>query len=139
MKKEKKEKSDYRQRAQTHTSMARRVWLWICDYIYAILYVIMLGILWVYLIINWNKCISMQFFTRFNGNNILFIVGLILTILPFYDIEGKGIKLRWRITKSLETKLHNADSAYKQEILNCEVTKLQSENMIKYDGGGEEQ
>lgn len=113
--------------------------LFIRDYIYSILYVVMLIVLWIYVIYNWDICISMQFFSQFDGNNILFIVGLVLVIIPFYDIEGKGIRLRRRSTKSLEDKLQNADSTYQYEMLMREAAKLQSEKLNKSDGGdGEE-
>lgn len=109
--------------------------LFIRDHIYTILYVFMLLILWTYVVCNWDICISMQFFSQFDGNNILFILGLVLMILPFYDIEGKGVRLRRRSTKSLEDKLQNADSTYKHEMLRSEVSQLQYENMKKSDGG----
>lgn len=109
--------------------------LFIGEHIYTILYIFMLLILWTYVIYNWDICVSMQFFSQFDGNNILFILGLVLTILPFYDIEGKGVRLHRRSTKSLEDQLQNADSTYKHEKLRCEVTQLQSENLKKSDGG----
>lgn len=47
-----------------------------------------------YIITNWNECISMQFFSHFNGNNILFILWLVLIFLMLYDVEAKDIKLK---------------------------------------------
>lgn len=116
-------------------SIIRRFFLWVKDYIYTILYILILIVLWGYIIYNWDACISMQFFSQFDGNNILFIVGLVLTILPFYDIEGKGVSLRRRSTKNLEDKLQDADSTYKYEMLKREVPTVQSENLKKSDGG----
>ena len=58
---------------------------------YTIFHAIILFCLTCYVLINWEKCISMQFFTRFDGNNILFLVWIILIFLIIYKIEGKGI------------------------------------------------
>ena len=41
----------------------------------------------------------MQFFSNFNGNNILFFVWIILIFLMLYDVEAKGVKLRKRELK----------------------------------------
>ncbi len=79
----------------------KRAWYFICQQIYAILYVALISAIWIYVILNWDKCIDMQLFSRFNGNNILFIVGLILVILPFYDVEGKGFKIHKNSSKKI--------------------------------------
>lgn len=52
----------------------------IFPYLYYILYGIILFLLWLYIGLNWEKCISMQFFSQFDGNNILFLVGIVLTM-----------------------------------------------------------
>lgn len=59
-----------------------------------IFYWAVLIILSIYVIKNWNTCISMQFFSNFDGNNILFILWLVLIFLMLYDIEAKDIKLK---------------------------------------------
>ena len=51
-------------------------------------------VLTVYIIKNWDLCISMQFFSEFNGNNILFFVWIVLLFLMLYDVEAKGVKLK---------------------------------------------
>lgn len=61
-------------------------------HIYQILYLIVLAILWVYICNNWDKCVSMKFFEQFDGNNILFLVGIAMVIAFFYDVEAKGFK-----------------------------------------------
>lgn len=60
----------------------------------------------IYVRMNWEACISMQFFSQFDGNNILFIVWIILIFLMLYDIEAKDIKLR---KHKLKEELENAD------------------------------
>ena len=46
-----------------------------------------------YVLLNWEECISMQFFSQFDGNNILFLVWIILILLIIYEVEGQGIKI----------------------------------------------
>lgn len=111
----------------------RRVLIFLKNHIYTILYVSMLIVLWAYIIKNWEICISMQFFSQFNGNNILFITGLVLIILPFYDIEGKGIRLRRRSNKGLERKLQGADSKYDLDRLF--EAAMQNSKIAESDGG----
>lgn len=111
-------------------SKRKKLFIMISEHIYTILYGIMLIILWTYLVCNWEQCVSMQFFSQFDGNNILFIVGLVVTILPFYDIETKDIKLRKKSNKSMEDKYQSFNSKFKLE-------QLQFENRINIDGGDE--
>lgn len=85
--------------------VGKQFWDCLKRYIYQILYVIMLGVLWTYIVLNWEKCVSMQFFSQFDGNNILFLAGILLIILPFYEVEGNGIKIRKAGTKELEKDL----------------------------------
>lgn len=113
----------------------RRILFWIGDHIDTILYVLMLIVLWTYIIYNWDACISMQFFSQFDGNNILFIVGIVLIILPFYDIEGKGIKLRRKSAKDMKQDFQSADSVFYQKKIKNEFSALQSEISAKSDGG----
>ena len=52
----------------------------------------------------------MQFFSQFDGNNILFLVGLALIILPFckLKIEIKDVKMEAEMLRELQ----NADLNY---------------------------
>lgn len=54
--------------------------------------VVLVGLSW-YVFKNWETCISMQFFDDFNGNNILFLVWIILIFLLIYKVDGSVIKL----------------------------------------------
>lgn len=49
-------------------------------------YAVLITLTW-YVLSNWETCISMQFFSRFDGNNILFLVWIILIILVIYNIK----------------------------------------------------
>ena len=96
-------------------SFIKRIGKGIFRYYRNILYVIIVLILWCYLICNWEKCISMQFFSQFDGNNILFLVGIALVVLPFFRIEfdGNKVKVQTKIQKEMQADYQNADSEYK--------------------------
>lgn len=81
--------------------------------IYNILYLLLLAILTRYIICNWNACISMQFFSHFDGNNILFLVWIALIILFFYDIEAKGFKFHRK--ENPEKELQESATTHAQE------------------------
>lgn len=66
----------------------------IIRYRHNIFYYIVEISLTVYVLLNWEKCIKMQFFSHFDGNNILFIVWIIIIFLAIYDVEAKGIKFQ---------------------------------------------
>ena len=40
-----------------------------------------------YVISNWETCISMSFFKQFDGNNVLFIVWIVLIFLCIYNVR----------------------------------------------------
>lgn len=85
-----------------------------------IAYWCLVGALTLYVMSNWGKCISMQFFSRFDGNNILFLVWILLIVLPFYDIEGKGIKVHRKEVKKVE---------YAEKQIQDQETKFQLEKL----------
>ena len=64
----------------------------LCKYFYDIFHIVVFVLLTIYVIKNWNICVSMQFFSHFDGNNILFLVWILLILLIIYEVEGKGIK-----------------------------------------------
>lgn len=104
----------------------KRIYNCLRPYLYQILYSIMLGANWIYIVLNWEKCVSMQFFSRFDGNNILFLVGISLVIFPFYEVEGKGFKIHRVGTKKLENDLNKVESEYqKSQIQNIIITQSQ--------------
>lgn len=80
-------------------------------------------ILTIYVFLNWEKCISMEFFKNFNGNNILFIVWLLMIIFDIYDIEIKGFKMSKR--------KHKIDIAnFQYEMNNTKVNLENCQNEI---------
>lgn len=92
----------------------KRIGKGIIRYYRNILYVVIVFILWGYLIYNWEKCISMQFFDQFDGNNILFLVGIAFLVLPFFrlKIEGKNIKIQAEMQREMQFDYQNAASDY---------------------------
>ena len=88
-------------------------------------------VLWLYIILNWKKCVSMQFFSQFDGNNILFIVGIIFIVLDFYEIEGKGFNLRKKDAEKMENLLEQADSDYLTRIRSNKASSQKSAEQSK--------
>lgn len=97
-------------------------------YMYDILYIILLTILSTYVISNWEQCISMRFFNRFDGNNILFLVWIALFILLFYDVEAKGWKFHRKRSEDMRREFNNADSVFAQNQMNNLRNSLQFQN-----------
>lgn len=90
----------------------KRLWKWIKLHIYGILYFILIVILSTYIVLNWDKCISMKFFEQFDGNNILFLVWIALLILFFYDVEAKDFKFHRRKNENMGRQFQNIENAY---------------------------
>ncbi len=109
--------------------VGKQFWDCLKRYIYQMLYVIMLGVLWTYIVLNWEKCVSMQFFSQFDGNNILFLAGILLIILPFYEVEGNGIKIRKAGTKELEKDLKKEESDFQKSVIQNTMILMQSQDM----------
>lgn len=54
----------------------------------------------------------MQFFTKFDGNNILFLVWIACILLFFYDIEAKGWKFHLKGNEEMQQQFACAESTY---------------------------
>lgn len=59
---------------------------------YTFMHIVVLVSLSFYIFSHWKLCVSMQFFSSFDGNNILFLCWIVLIFLILYRVEGKGIK-----------------------------------------------
>lgn len=104
--------------------------------IYEILYIVLLGILSAYVIIHWEECITMTFFDQFDGNNILFLVWIVLIILLFYDVEAKGWKFRKKRAEDTLREFNNADVTYAQKISDIrDNIYVHGSNANETDGG----
>ena len=77
----------------------------------------------------------MTFFEQFDGNNILFLIWIVLLILPFYDVEAKGWKFRKKGIEDTRKLYENADLNYIQEQINNLRDTIQSQNSDGMDGG----
>ncbi len=104
-------------------------------YLHEIMYFVLLVILTRYILLHWEECIAMQFFEKFDGNNILFLIWLALLILPFYDVEAKGWKLRRKIIKDTEKQYENAESDFIQNQIDGLRENMQSQNLEEINGG----
>lgn len=93
---------------------------------YASIHIIVFFSLSGYVLLNWETCISMQFFSRFDGNNILFLVWIILIFLLIYEVEGKGFKVAKRKQEETQQSLNEADLKYK---LDAMAERIKKRNM----------
>ena len=84
---------------------------------YGIFHFIVLLCLTCYILLNWEKCISMQFFSQFDGNNILLLVWIILIFLIIYEVEGKGIKIAEHKKEEVQQDLSDANLKYKVDTM----------------------
>lgn len=75
-------------------------------YMYSVL--VVLSSLFVFF--NWNSCVNMQFFSSFNGYNIIFIVWIVLLILSLFKIDFNGISFAKKEEKVFDEKYNNAGS-----------------------------
>ena len=102
--------------------------------IYEVLYIVLLGILSVYIIVHWEECICMNFFDQFDGNNILFLVWIVSIILSFYDVEAKGWKFRRKGIEDTLEKYANADFDYRKNMINIQ-DNIQPRDSKEMNGG----
>ncbi|EFB76232.1 hypothetical protein [Subdoligranulum variabile] len=98
----------------------------ICSLRYEIFHGAIVGALTIYVFVNWNKCVSMQFFQKFDGNNILFLVWIILIFLLIYEVEGKGIKVAQRKHEQTQQSLDEAKWKYQLDTMLEQVKKQES-------------
>ena len=116
-------------------NMFKRFIRWIKLHIYEIMYILLLALLSAYILINWEMSVTMNFFEQFDGNNILFLIWIVLLILPFYDVEAKGWKFRKKGIEDTRKLYENADLNYIQEQINNLRDTIQSQNSDGMDGG----
>ena len=58
-------------------------------------YVILLGISTPYVVCNFEEIVDFQFFEKFDGKNLIFLVWIVLLIIPLFDsFEGFGISIK---------------------------------------------
>ena len=107
--------------------------------IYTISYLILLVILTKYICENWEKCISMQFFSQFDGNNILFLVWIAAIMLFFYDIEIKEGKFHRRNIEEAKNQVQKKSVELEIAQRVEKVDRAISEISAEMNGGGEEQ
>lgn len=71
-------------------------------------YIILMSISTPYVIRNFEEIVEFQFFTEFNGKNLIFLVWVVLLIVPLFDsFEGFGISIK-RFYQRSEDKQLNA-------------------------------
>lgn len=117
--------------AKQNPTKCQRAKRWIKSHIYLALYILLLLALSAYIILHWNECISMQFFSKFDGNNILFLVWIVLLVLPFYVVEGGGFRFHMRGLDEMSEKIQDARATYEKE-------KAELNSQAKKQNGGDQ-
>lgn len=122
--------------------MKKKAWYlrlkdWAISNIYAIMYIVLIIALTKYVFCNWEECISMQFFSQFDGNNILFLVWILLFVLPFYDIEIKEAKFHKRNMEKAKEQVNDEGVALTLEQRVEKIDSMLSEMSTKMNGGEE--
>lgn len=74
------------------------------------MYSILVALSTLFVFFNWNSCVNMQFFSSFNGYNIIFIVWIVLLILSLFKIDFNGISFAKKEEKVFDEKYNNAGS-----------------------------
>lgn len=85
-------------------------------------------ILTIYVLRNWEKCISMEFFKSFNGNNILFIVWILMIIFTIYDIKIKGFQVNERY-EAKQQQMEILNKIYEHEMMNKKMEENNDKNV----------
>ena len=122
--------------------MKKKAWYlrlkdWAILNIYTILYIVLIIALTKYVFCNWEECVSMQFFSQFDGNNILFLVWILLFVLPFYDIEIKEAKFHKRNMEKAKEQVNDEGVALTLEQRVEKIDSMLSEMSTKKNGGEE--
>lgn len=111
-------------------------------------YLLLLIVLTVFVIYNWNTAVEFVFFTEFNGENLLFLIWAAILILPLFNsFEGFGVKLSmWQQKQAKEESIQNA---YRDVVAKIEINAYNKDqqkaiedfnakiNKIKEEGGRE--
>lgn len=84
---------------------------------YGVFHAIVLFCLTIYVLTNWEKCISMQFLSQFDGNNILFLVWIVLIFFLIYEVEGKGVRVAQRKQEETQKSLSEAELKYQLDAM----------------------
>ena len=84
----------------------KKISRWILQHPYLAFHLLVLGALTLYVVSHWNLCISMQFFSRFDGNNILFLAWIILIFLTIYKVKVKDVEI---CVRNMEDEYLDAD------------------------------
>lgn len=118
----------------------KKISRWIVQHPYLAFHLLVLGILTFYVVSHWNVCISMQFFSRFDGNNILFLVWIILIFLTIYKVKVKDVEIcaRNMEEKYLDADMRNSIEEREQRLKSIEMHNAQEQMSNKIPKKGED-
>ena len=61
--------------------------------LWIIIYIILLSLSTNFVINNWEKCLDMEFFSRFNGYNIIWLLWLFLLLMLLVSVDNQWLKI----------------------------------------------
>lgn len=105
----------------------------ICYIRYRLFHIIVFVCLTGYVVINWKECISMQFFSSFNGNNILFLVWILLIFLNIYRIKFNNVEVVSAITLAQEYTAQSVKYENEQQEYMAQSMKYENEQQEHID------
>lgn len=96
-------------------------------------YVIILVASTIYIVRKYPECTHFTFFSDFNGDNLVFILYLILLVLPLFDkleLFGVNLGLRWqnKLSKQAAEAVINSNEILSKEELQKLSSKKKGEN-----------
>ena len=77
----------------------------------------------------------MQFFSQFDGNNILFLIWIASIFLFFYDVEAKGRKFRRKGIEEANRQIKEKDYERQLKQREEEVNRTLSQISTETNGG----
>ena len=101
--------------------------------VWIVVYLVLLALSTSFVWENWNKCLDMEFFTHFNGYNIIWMLWIFLLFVPLISIDNKWFKMVNPLTKK-ELERQKAEESAKTEQYATQFESLELENEKKKRG-----
>lgn len=83
---------------------------------FVIFHIVTFIFLTIYVVLDWKKCVSMQLFSEFNGNNILFVAWIALIFLNMYKVKIKDVEvIERKAEEKLQEDVQNVELNYQAQ------------------------
>lgn len=98
--------------------------------LWIVIYITLVALSTSFVVCNWPKCLEMEFFSRFNGYNIIWILWIFLLFMPLISVDNKWFKIANPLSKK-EKEMENIEQNTKTEQLATQFESLAEENELK--------